>query len=88
MSSVVKVAIRLLVSLGETFVRAYHLTSFRCEMAMLITYRVALQNGDSGSWVIESTSAVVYGHVVVTNDLGEADIKHRLLAGTLIYIPK
>lgn len=59
--------------------------------------QAALQDGSCGSWVIDSTSAVVCGHMVVINDLGEAyvipiseilcDIMHRLLAGTSIYIP-
>jgi hypothetical protein len=35
-------------------------------------YRIALQDGDCGSWVVDSICARVCGHVIATDDFGEA----------------
>jgi hypothetical protein len=32
-------------------------------------YRIALQDGDCGSWVVDSICARVCGHVIATDDL-------------------
>lgn len=41
---------------------------------ILLTLSVDLQSGDSGSWVVDSTSLEVYGHVVASDTFREAHV--------------